>query len=99
MRSKVHAFGCLLTAAFLICAAKVAFAQFSISRFTIDGGGGTRSTGGGFGVGGTIGQPDAGSLFASPFVLSGGFWGAGGGIVTAIEGDPIGDDLQTETPL
>ena len=42
---------------------------------TIDGGGATFSTGGGFSLGGTIGQPDAGSaLSGGSFSLIGGFW-------------------------
>lgn len=51
---------------------------FDLTWFTVDGGGATFSTGGGFVLGGTIGQPDAGSN-ASPmtggtFELVGGFW-------------------------
>jgi hypothetical protein len=42
---------------------------YSIDWFTIDGGGGT-STGGVYGVSGTIGQPDAS---AQP-MTGGGFW-------------------------
>ena len=54
-----------------------AFAQLSITSFTIDGGGGT-STGGVFTLSGTIGQPDAGRQTASPYSCSGGYWGGGG---------------------
>jgi hypothetical protein len=43
---------------------------------TIDGGGGV-STGGGFDLIGTIGQPDAGSSSGAGFSLSGGFLGSG----------------------
>ncbi len=45
-----------------------------LSRFTIDGGGVMRSTGGAFELSGTIGQPDAGVLLGGEFELSGGFW-------------------------
>ncbi|MDX2199572.1 MAG: hypothetical protein SF069_11450 [Phycisphaerae bacterium] len=48
-------------------------AQFAVPWFTIDGGGGT-SSGAGFTVSGTIGQPDAGVLTGGGFTLSGGFW-------------------------
>lgn len=48
--------------------------QYSIDWYSIDGGGGT-STGGVYQVSGTIGQPDAGRLTGSSFVLEGGFWG------------------------
>src|SRR5688572_28809517 len=44
---------------------------------TIDGGGGT-SSGGGFTLSGSIGQPDAGTMSGGGFTLSGGFWSAGG---------------------
>ena len=44
---------------------------------TIDGGGGT-SSGGGFTVSGSIGQPDAGAMSGGGLTLAGGFWGAGG---------------------
>src|SRR5437867_10568343 len=47
-----------------------------LSWNTVDGGGYTYSTGGTFGLGGTIGQPDAGnSMTGGTFGLQGGFWG------------------------
>lgn len=46
---------------------------FDLSWFTIDGGGAT-STGGGFELTGTIGQPDAGILTGGGYELTGGFW-------------------------
>ncbi len=97
----VRCLGSVLIAALLSCAAGAASAQLSISRFTIDGGGGTRPTGGTFGLGGTIGQPDAGRLAGSSFTLSGGFWSGGGGTVTGVESDTPGDglDLPNATPL
>lgn len=60
--------------AVVICGAATASAQdFSIDWYTIDGGGGT-STGGGFELSGTIGQPDPGFLSGGGFELEGGFW-------------------------
>lgn len=53
--------------------AGVANAQFSISWYTVDGGGGTSSAGA-FTLEGTAGQPDAGSLSAGSFTLLGGYW-------------------------
>jgi hypothetical protein len=48
--------------------------SYSIDWFTIDGGGGT-STSGVFSVSGTIGQPDAGGPMSSgQYSLIGGFW-------------------------
>lgn len=99
--TRVRGLGSVLTAALLTCAAGVASAQFSVSRFTIDGGGGTRSTGGAFALGGTIGQPDAGRLSGSSFTLGGGFWFGGGGTTTGIESDTSGkgDDLSNAAQL
>jgi hypothetical protein len=42
---------------------------------TIDGGGATFSTGGGYSLGGTIGQPDAqAAMSGGQFQITGGFW-------------------------
>jgi hypothetical protein len=55
--------------------ATIAHAQsYSIDWFTIDGGGGT-STSGVYSVSGTIGQPDAGgAMTGGNYSLTGGFW-------------------------
>ncbi len=47
--------------------------SYSIDWSTIDGGSGT-STGGGYSVSGSIGQPDAGKMSGGIFTLDGGFW-------------------------
>ncbi|MEM1330376.1 MAG: GC-type dockerin domain-anchored protein [Planctomycetota bacterium] len=63
--------------------AGAANAQFSIDWYTIDGGGGT-SSGGGFVLSGTIGQPDAGApMTGGTFELIGGFWAFETGAVSA----------------
>lgn len=50
-------------------------AGYGLGWWTSDGGGGT-STGTGYSLSGTIGQPDAGPLLIGPgYQLSGGFWG------------------------
>jgi hypothetical protein len=50
---------------------------FDLTWNTIDNGGGT-STGGGFELAGTIGQPDAGvTLIGGTFEVRGGFWAGG----------------------
>lgn len=55
--------------------ASSASAQYDLSWNTIDGGGAMFSTGGGFEMGGTIGQPDANApLTGGGFELTGGFW-------------------------
>ncbi len=51
-------------------------ADYSISWYTIDGGGGT-SSGGTYQLTGTVGQPDAGYHDGGANELLGGFWGGG----------------------
>jgi hypothetical protein len=51
-------------------------AQYELSWYTIDGGGG-RSTGGSFVLTGTIGQPDAAYSTGGGYELLGGFWTGG----------------------
>ena len=57
----------------------VALAQggYELSWWTVDGGGHTYSTGGGYELGSTIGQPDAGVLAGGGYTLGGGFWRGG----------------------
>lgn len=55
---------------------------YDLTWNTIDGGGYTFSQGGGYSLGGTIGQPDAGAMGGGDYTLSGGFWG---GIVSVVE--------------
>lgn len=50
---------------------------YNLTWNTVDGGGYTFSTGGSYGLGGTIGQPDAGALSGGGYALSGGFWAGG----------------------
>ncbi|MCK4660109.1 MAG: hypothetical protein KAV82_11360 [Phycisphaerae bacterium] len=74
-----------------------AFAQdYIIDWHTMDGGGEMFSTGGGFELGGTIGQPDAGVMTdgdkQGTFTLTGGFW-AGVSTDTQVPGDCNGDGL------
>ncbi len=61
---------CLLFSAFCLSAS----AQYSINWYKVAGGGGT-STGGGYTLNGTIGQPDAGGPMTNgQYSVSGGFW-------------------------
>lgn len=66
----------------LVLLPTVALAQsgggYDLSWNTVDGGGYTFSTGGGYALGGTIGQPDAGVLTGGGYTLVGGFWGGAG---------------------
>ena len=54
-------------------------AGYDLTWSTVDGGGGTFSTGGGYSLGGTAGQPDAGLLAGGNYDLAGGFWQGGTG--------------------
>ena len=72
-------------AAALLCVLLIAgavYAQagggFDLTWSTIDGGGATTVSGGGYELGGTIGQYDAGPLTGGTFTLTGGFWGGTG---------------------
>lgn len=47
---------------------------YDLTWNSIDGGGATFSTGGGYSLGGTIGQADAGASSGGAYALSGGFW-------------------------
>jgi len=50
---------------------------YTLNWWTVDGGGATLSTGGGYSLGGTAGQPDAGVLDGGGYTLGGGFWKGG----------------------
>jgi hypothetical protein len=72
----------LLLGIIILCVSVVAAAPslaqtgsgYDLSWSTIDGGGASASTGNGYELGGTIGQPDAGMLNGGGYELSGGFW-------------------------
>jgi hypothetical protein len=53
---------------------------YTLSWWTVDGGGDTWSSGGDYMLGGTAGQPDAGLLVAAPYTLGGGFWRGGAAV-------------------
>ena len=59
-------------------------AVLQIGWYTVDGGGATASTGGTLRLGGTAGQPDAGTAAQGAYRLYGGFW-KGGAYAAAIE--------------
>lgn len=65
---------CLLAVGVIARAAPV---DFSLSWWTVDGGGG-RSEGAGFTLQGAAGQSDAGLMQGGGFKLAGGFWGGAG---------------------
>jgi hypothetical protein len=49
--------------------------EYDLSWWTVDGGGTTCNLGGGYALGSTAGQPDAGVLGDGGYTLTGGFWG------------------------
>lgn len=76
MKIKVILVG-LIVVALLFLAGSMAYAEttgYSLSWWTVDGGGGT-SNSSAYDLSGTIGQPDAGSMSGGGYVLVGGFWG------------------------
>ena len=73
--------------AMLLFAGGAAYAQttgYTLPWWTVDGGGGD-SSGNGYILSGTIGQPDAGTLSGGGYTLAGGYWGGG--------------SLPSETPI
>jgi hypothetical protein len=79
----------------LVAAAPGASAQgsYDLSWYTVDGGGATFSAGGGYELGATIGQPDAGSHSGGTFDLAGGFWN-GGLVPTVYPPGPLDVDME-----
>jgi uncharacterized repeat protein (TIGR01451 family) len=67
---------CLALGLGLLAATPASPQSYDLSWRTVDGGGGTFSTGGSFSLGATVGQPDAGALAGSPYGINGGFWAA-----------------------
>ena len=49
--------------------------SYDLSWWTVDGGGATFNSGGGYNLGGTAGQPDAAVWSGGGYILAGGFWG------------------------
>ena len=50
---------------------------YTLDWWTVDGGGTTSVSGGGYTLGGTAGQPDPGVLTGGSYTLGGGFWRGG----------------------
>ncbi|MBK8230671.1 MAG: T9SS type A sorting domain-containing protein [Candidatus Eisenbacteria bacterium] len=84
----MHGTPALTLSAALVCfAISPALAQLSVPRFVVASGGATRSSGGSFGIGGTIGQPGATTSTSGPYAVSTGFW-FGGNATSGIGDDP-----------
>ncbi len=74
---------CILIALFALT--KTASAQYQITHWTVDAGGG-QSAGGGYSLKGSVGQPAAGTAQSANFQLVAGFYG--GVAVASEEGGP-----------
>ncbi len=75
------ALGAVLVIGLILCGLPAGAQQpeqvYTIGWWTVDGGGATFSTGGGYSLGNTTGQPDAGALAGGGYTLGGGFWKGG----------------------
>lgn len=78
----------VLLATLLLASASPAFAVDPLTWHSLDGGGATHVTSGGFVLGGTIGQPDAGSLTGGGYQLAGGFWHGGASGTLGVDDGP-----------
>jgi len=72
----LHLIACLLLLAAVPVLAQSG-AGYDLSWNTVNGGGGSFSTGGIYSLGGTAGQPDAGLVTGGAYTLAGGFWPGG----------------------
>ena len=75
MKALLLALGALLLLASIVGARAGASPSYDLSWWTVDGGGAAFSTNGGYTLGGTLGQPDAGVMSGGGYTLAGGFWG------------------------
>jgi hypothetical protein len=74
---KILFFGILVVLIISLSGLALAAASYELSWWTVDGGGGS-SSGSGYTLNGTIGQPDAGTLASGGgYTLAGGFWHGG----------------------
>jgi len=89
----------LLCGLLVVGAAWAGAASYDLFWWTVDSGGATFSSGGDYELGGTIGQPDAGTLSGGDFILGGGFWGGGAAVTpTTPTATPTSTPTPTNTP-
>jgi hypothetical protein len=74
---------CLTVASVILAAPGSSSGGYTISWWSVDGGGGT-SQGGQFALSGTAGQPDAAVMSGGSYTLSSGFWN---GRINGISGE------------
>jgi hypothetical protein len=72
---------------------------FALGGYTLDwwsvDGGGTSSTGGSYSLGGTIGQPDAGTSSGGTYTLEGGFWAGNSAVTVDIVPPMVTSSIRT----
>ncbi len=75
MKSKLRVIVLLTLVALLtLTIGAAAQGNYTLDWWTVDSGGELASTGGAYSLGGSIGQPDAGTLSGGSYALTGGFW-------------------------
>lgn len=75
--SRQLVFTVVLVLALFVSGAALAAGSYTLSWWTVDSGGGS-SSGNGYTLSGTLGQPDAGTLASGGgYTLAGGFWHGG----------------------
>ncbi len=81
-------FTALAVLMFILAGAPAGGASYQVDWYAISGGGCMWSTGAGYRLGGTAGQPAAAPLSGGPYVLTDGFWA----LPATVPGDVNGDD-------
>jgi hypothetical protein len=71
--TRVAFIGAIVLCSGMAASAPLGGGDFAVTRFTVDGGGGTSSDGP-YLLSGSIGQPDAGQMAGGAYALSGGFF-------------------------
>ena len=80
---KILVLGMLILLILSLSGFALAAGSFDLSWWTVDGGGGT-SSGNGYTLNGSLGQPDAGTIAnGGGYTLAGGFWH--GGVAAAVQ--------------
>ncbi len=74
MPNKLMVILIVLVTLLLLALSAMAQSGYDGDWWTIDGGGYAWSEGGGYSLGGTLGQPDAGVLSNGGYTLAGGYW-------------------------
>ena len=78
---KILFFGMLIVLILSLSGLALAAGEYDLSWWTVDGGGGT-SSGNGYTLNGSLGQPEAGTIASGGgYTLAGGFWHGGVAVI------------------